>query len=147
MSKITTWYVETVTYLRGNVTIVRGTSYHLLGSQISWDLKIRFQFQVESYISDWGFSESRHLASYVSCHIDMAYDTAFASHQATAFFCGAASHPEPPPLVELSSLVTHPVASPLFTLWPTPNNNGILGITRKLLMRRANFLHLNRTKQ
>ncbi len=64
-----------VTYLRRNVTIVRDASYHLLGSQISWDLKIRFWLQVKSYISDWGFSKSWHLASYVSCHNAMAYDS------------------------------------------------------------------------
>jgi hypothetical protein len=63
-----------VTYLRRNVTIVRGTSYHLLGSRISWDLKIRFWLQVKSFISDWQFSKSRHLASYVSRHNAMAYD-------------------------------------------------------------------------
>jgi hypothetical protein len=37
-------------------------------------LKIRFQLQVESYISDWRFSESQHLARYVSRHNAMAYD-------------------------------------------------------------------------
>jgi hypothetical protein len=63
-----------VTYLRRNVTIVYGASYHLLGSQISRDSKIRFQLQVESHISNWQFSESRHLARYVSCHNAMAYD-------------------------------------------------------------------------
>ncbi len=36
--------------------------------------KIRFRLQVESYISDWLFSESRLLASYVSRHKAMAYD-------------------------------------------------------------------------
>ncbi len=74
MSKIMLWYVWMVTYLCRNVTIVHGASYHLLGSQISWDSKIRFWLQVEFYISDWQFSKSRHLASYVSCHNDMAYD-------------------------------------------------------------------------
>ncbi len=74
MSKITMWYIWMVTYLRRNVTIVRGTSYHLLGSQISWDSKIRIWLQVECYISDWQYSESRHLASYVSHHNAMAYD-------------------------------------------------------------------------
>jgi hypothetical protein len=39
------------------------------------DSKIRFRLQVESYISDWLFSELRLLASYVSCHKAMAYDT------------------------------------------------------------------------
>jgi hypothetical protein len=38
------------------------------------DSKIRFRLQVESYISDWLFSKSRLLASYVSCHKAMAYD-------------------------------------------------------------------------
>ncbi len=74
MSKNMVWHVWEVTYLRRNVTIVCGTSYHLLGSQISQDSKIRFWLQVEFYISDWRFSESRHLARYVSCHNDMAYD-------------------------------------------------------------------------
>jgi hypothetical protein len=63
-----------VTYLRRNVTIVCGASYHLLGSQISQDSKIRFRIQVESYIRDWRFSNSQHLASYVSCHNAMVYD-------------------------------------------------------------------------
>ncbi len=39
-----------VTYLRRNVTIVRGASYHLLGSRISRDSKIRFRLQV-GYVS------------------------------------------------------------------------------------------------
>jgi hypothetical protein len=64
-----------VTYLRRNVTIVCGASYHLLGSRISQDLEIRFQLQVKSYISDWQFSESQHLARYVSRHNAMAYDS------------------------------------------------------------------------
>jgi hypothetical protein len=63
-----------VTYLGRNVTIVCGASYHLLGSQISQDSKIQFRLQVESYISDWRFSESQHLASYVSRLNAMAYD-------------------------------------------------------------------------
>ncbi len=67
MSKIMTWHIWEVTHLRRNVTIVCGISYHLLGFQISWDSKIRFQLQVKSYISDWWFSKSQHLASYVSC--------------------------------------------------------------------------------
>ncbi len=46
VSMIMTWYVWMVTYLRRNVTIVRGESYHLLGSWISWDSKIQFQLQV-----------------------------------------------------------------------------------------------------
>ncbi len=74
MSKIKMWYIWMVTNLRRNVTIVHGASYHLLGSWISQDLKIRFWLQVESYISDWRFSESWHLASYVSRHNAMAYD-------------------------------------------------------------------------
>ena len=64
-----------VTFLRRNVPVVCGASYHLLGYQISQDSKIRFQLQVKSYISDWLFSESRLLASYVSRHKAMAYDT------------------------------------------------------------------------
>jgi hypothetical protein len=51
-----------VTYLRRNVTIVRGVSCHLLGSQISQVTKIRFQLQVESYISNWRFSKLRHFS-------------------------------------------------------------------------------------
>jgi hypothetical protein len=42
MSKTMTWYIWMVTYLCRKVTIVCGASYHLLGSQISQDLKIRF---------------------------------------------------------------------------------------------------------
>jgi hypothetical protein len=64
-----------VTYSCRNVNIVRGASYHLLGSQISQDLKIRFQLQVEFYISDCQFSELQHLASYVSHHNAMTCDT------------------------------------------------------------------------
>jgi hypothetical protein len=75
MSKIMTGHVGEVTYLHRNITIVCGASYHLLGSQISQDSKIRFQLQVKSYISNRQFSESRHLASYVSRHNAMAYDT------------------------------------------------------------------------
>ncbi len=63
-----------VTILRRNVPVVCGASYHLLGYRISQDSKIRFQLQVESYISDWLFSKSRLLASYVSHHKAMAYD-------------------------------------------------------------------------
>ncbi len=75
MSKIMTWYVKKVTILRRNVPVVCGVSYHLRGYRISQDSKIRFQLQVESYISDWLFSESRLLASYVSRHKAMAYDS------------------------------------------------------------------------
>ncbi len=75
ISKIMTWHVWKVTYLRRNVTTVCGTSYHLLGSQISRDSKIQFWLQVESYISDWRFSKSWHLARYVSRHNAMAYDS------------------------------------------------------------------------
>ncbi len=74
MSKIMTWHIWEVTYLCRNVTIVCGTSYHLLGSRISQDLKIRFRLQIESYISDWRFSELRHSARYASHHNAMAYD-------------------------------------------------------------------------
>ena len=74
-SKIMTWYIWKVTYQHRKVTIVRGISYHLLGSWISWDLKIWFWLQVESYISNWRFSKLQHSASYVSCHNAMAYDT------------------------------------------------------------------------
>ena len=45
-----------------------------LGYRISQDSKIRFRLQVESYIGDWLFSESRLLASDVSRHKAMAYD-------------------------------------------------------------------------
>ncbi len=76
MSKIMTWHVWKVTYLRRNVTIVCGVSYHILGSQISWDSKIWFWLQVESYISNWQFSKLRHSARYVSPHNAMAYDKA-----------------------------------------------------------------------
>ncbi len=65
ISKIKTWHIWKVTYLCRNVTIVCGGSYHLLGSWISWDLKIRFCLQVEFYISDWRLSESQHIAWYV----------------------------------------------------------------------------------
>ncbi len=75
ISKIMTWHVWMVTYLRRNVTIVCSASCHLLGSQISWDSKIRFWLQVKSHISDWQFSKSRHLARYVSRHNATAYDT------------------------------------------------------------------------
>ncbi len=74
MSKNMMWHVWEVTYLLRNVTIVCGASYHLLGSWTSRDSKIWFQLQVKSYISDWQFSESRHLARYISCHNTMAYD-------------------------------------------------------------------------
>ncbi len=64
MSKIMTWYIWLVTYLCKYVTIVCGTSYHLLGSQIAWDSKIRFWLQVKSNISDWQLNELQHLASH-----------------------------------------------------------------------------------
>ncbi len=70
-----TWHIWMVTYLRRNVTIVCGATYHLLGSRISWDLKIQFWLQVESHISDWQFSKLRHLVRYVFCHNAMAYDS------------------------------------------------------------------------
>ncbi len=82
MSKNMTRHAWEVTYLCRNVTIVCGASYHLLGSWISWDSKIRFRLQVESYISNRWFSESQHLARYVSCHNAMAYDRASYSQQA-----------------------------------------------------------------
>ncbi len=63
-----------VTILRRNVPVVCGAFYHLLGYRILQDSKIQFRLQVESYISDWLFSESRLLASYVSRHKAMAYD-------------------------------------------------------------------------
>ncbi len=81
------WYIWQVTYLRSNVTIVHGAFYHLLGSQISWDLKIQFQLQVKSYSSDWQFSKSWHLASYVSRHNAMAYDTDQACQTTPNAFC------------------------------------------------------------
>ncbi len=74
MSKIMTWHVYMVTILRRNVSVVCGASYHLLGYRISQDSKIQFRLQVESYISNWLFSEPRLLASYVSRHKAMAYD-------------------------------------------------------------------------
>ncbi len=70
MSKIMMWHVWKVTYLRRNVTIVFGASYHLLGSWIYWYSKIRFWLQ-----GDWQFSKLQHLASYISRHNAMAYDT------------------------------------------------------------------------
>ncbi len=54
--------------------MVCGASQHILGSWVSQDFKIRFWLQVESYISNWQFGKSRHLASYVSRHNAMAYD-------------------------------------------------------------------------
>jgi hypothetical protein len=47
-------------------------------------LKIRFQLQVESYISYWRLSKSGHLARYVSRHNAMAYDTIIATATITA---------------------------------------------------------------
>jgi hypothetical protein len=64
-----------VTILCRNVPVVCGASYHLLGYRISQDSKIRFRLQVESYISNWLFSESRLLVSYVSRHKAMVYDS------------------------------------------------------------------------
>ncbi len=66
VSKIMTWHVWKMTNLHRNVTIVCGAFYHLLGSWISWDSKIRFRLQIKSYISNWWFSESQLLARYVS---------------------------------------------------------------------------------
>ncbi len=74
ISKIVTGHVWKVTYLHRNVSIECGASYHLLGSQISQDLKIWFWLQFESYVSDWRFSKSQHLANYVFRHNAMAYD-------------------------------------------------------------------------
>jgi hypothetical protein len=66
---------EVVTYPRRNVTMVCGASYHIFGSCIYLqDTKIRFRLQFESYISNWLFSKSRLLASYVCRHKTMAYD-------------------------------------------------------------------------
>jgi hypothetical protein len=81
MSKIMTWHVKKVTILRRNVPVVCGVSYHLLRYQISQDSKIRFRLQVESYISNWLFSKSWLLASYVSRHKAMAYDNLSADCQ------------------------------------------------------------------
>jgi hypothetical protein len=75
MSKNMTGHVKKVTILRRNVPVVCGVSYHLLGYRILQDSKIRFQLHVESYIGNWQFSKSRLLASYVSHHTAMAYDT------------------------------------------------------------------------
>ena len=69
------------------VPVVCGASYHLLGYRISQDSKIRFRLQVESYISDWLFSELRLLASYVSRHKAMAYDIAPAAAKVIDFRC------------------------------------------------------------
>ncbi len=67
---------EMVTYPCRNVTMVCGASYPIFGSCIYvQDTKIRFQLQVKSYISNWQFSKSQHLARYVSRHNAMAYDT------------------------------------------------------------------------
>ncbi len=62
MSKNMMWYVWMLTYLHRNVIIVRGASYHLLGSRISQDSKIRFWLQVRSYISNWQFRKSEHFS-------------------------------------------------------------------------------------
>jgi hypothetical protein len=75
MSKIMTWHVKKVTILRRNVPVACGASYHLLGYQILQDSKIWFRLQVKSYISNWLFSKSLLLASYVSRHKAMAYDS------------------------------------------------------------------------
>ncbi len=74
MSKKMTWHIKKVTILRRNVPVVYDASYHLLGYRILQDSKIQFRLQVESYISDWLFSKSRLLVSYVSRHKAMAYD-------------------------------------------------------------------------
>jgi hypothetical protein len=55
-----------MTILHKNVPVLCGASYHLLG--------FRFWLHVESYISDWQFSKSRLLMSYVFRHTAMAYD-------------------------------------------------------------------------
>jgi hypothetical protein len=62
MSKNMMLYIWMVTYLCMNVTILDGASYHLLGSWISWVLKIWFWLQTKSYISDWGFSKLQHFS-------------------------------------------------------------------------------------
>ncbi len=86
MSKNMTWHIWKVTSLCRNVTIVCGASYHLFGSWISQDSKIRFWLQVKSYISDWQFSKSRHLARYVSRHNAVAYDRERGITQEGPFF-------------------------------------------------------------
>ena len=56
--------------------------------------KIWFRLQVESYISDWLFSESRLLASYVSRHKAMAYDIVRPSRFVNLVtFCAPWLHP------------------------------------------------------
>ncbi len=111
ISKIMTWHVWKVTYLCRNVTIVCGASYHLLGSWISQDLKIRFRLQVKSYISNWRLSESWHLGRYVSRHNAMAYDKPW--HHNT--IC---SHPHPnfpkfyPHLHKYNSVRVYPYVYP-----------------------------------
>jgi hypothetical protein len=44
-------------------------------SNLFWDSKIRFNFKSNLTSAISNFSKSRHLASYVSCHNAMAYDT------------------------------------------------------------------------
>ncbi len=84
-----TWYVWMVTYLCGDVTMVRGASYHLLGSHLFQDSKIRFDFKLNLTSAISSFSKSWHLASYVSRHNAMAYDTcnsdSSAGNASTAF--------------------------------------------------------------
>jgi hypothetical protein len=76
VSKIMKWYIFLLTCLCRNVTIVRGASYHLLGSQIFFrDSKIRFNFKSNLTLAISDISELQHLARYFSCHNAMAYDT------------------------------------------------------------------------
>ncbi len=76
MSKTMTQYVWMVTYLRKNVTIVCGASYHLLWSWIF--VKIRRSGSTSSQIlhQEWAILANRNiLESHVSRHNAMVYDT------------------------------------------------------------------------
>jgi hypothetical protein len=80
-----------MTYSHRNVTMVCGASHHIFGSCIyCQDTKIWFDFKSSLTSAISNFSESGPLASYVSCHIDMAYDTAAAA--AIADCCLHPSH-------------------------------------------------------
>ncbi len=50
-------------------------------SNLSQDSKIRFDFKSNLISAIGNFSKSQHLASYVSCHNAMAYDTAMVSYR------------------------------------------------------------------
>ncbi len=136
MSKIMTWHVKEVTILRRNVPVVCGASYHLLGYRILQDSKIRFWLQVKSHISHWLFSGSQLLASYVSRHKAMAYDS-----------------PDDLDLFNLSTVfpplgvcTTVSVCTTVFTIcWWSPTQNSCVGVifvlapTRMLTQNWRNF--------